>query len=287
MDPKFFFFPWYQHPGYVLDADVSIDIKMAKYFSGLGVELTAGQKAWYVKKSEEQGESMLREFPSTPEESFQGSMEGAIYYTEMLRARADGRVCRVPWEPSKPVYTFWDLGNRDPCSIWFFQHIGMDYRFIDYWEGSDVGGLPTWRRVLQDRPYIYGKHFWPHDGNYKQLGTGKLLKEMGEEIGIRPIEIVPRTKDKQVSIEKVRPIIGRAWFDSERCAIGIKRLEDYRREWDDNLGQWSKDPRHDGSSHTADALMTMADGYQGRQQEFVDFSERAGYADTEYDILSA
>lgn len=285
MDPKFHFFPWYDHPGYTLGTRLVIPEKMEKYFRSLPVDLTDGQKAWYIKKAEEQGEAMFREFPSTPEESFQGSMEGAIYYGEMMRARSDERITRVPWESSRPVYTFWDLGNRDPCAIWFFQHIGLEYRFIDYWEGSDVGGLPEWIRVLRDKPYMYGAHYWPHDGNFKQMGTGKLLKEMGEELGLRPIKIVPRTKSKQVSIEKVRPIINRAYFDSVRCAGGIKHLEDYRRMWDANLGQWSTEPRHDDASHCADALATMADGYDGRGAEFVDFSERAAYADSEYDIL--
>lgn len=287
MDPKLFFYPWYTHPGYTIDADVSMTDKDIKYFEGLGVDLTSGQKSWYIKKREEQTDAMFREFPSTIEESFQGSMEGAIYYSEMVKARTDGRVTRVPWEPSRPVHTFWDLGNRDPCAIWFFQHIGMDYRFIDYWEGSDVGGLPTWIRVLRDKPYIYGQHHWPHDGAYKQLGTGKALKETAEGLGLRPIKIVPKTKLKQVSIEKVRPILQRAWFDSERCAVGLKRLEDYRREWDDNLGQWSKDPRHDDSSHTADAMMTFADGYTGRVDEMVDLSDRKEYADSDYDLLGA
>lgn len=286
MDPKFFFFPWYEHPGYTLDADVSLTEKDVKYFDSLPVTLTPGQKAWYIKKRAEQGDSMFREYPSTPEESFQGSMEGAIFYTEMMRARTEGRVCRVPWEPTKPVHTFWDLGNRDPCAIWFFQHVGMDYRFIDYWEGSDVGGLPTWARVLRERPYIYGTHHWPHDGAFKQLSTGKMLKEMAQEIGIRPIKIVPRTKNKQASIERVRPIIGRAYYDIEKCGGAVKRLEDYRREWDDKLGQWSQDPRHDASSHTADALMTMADGYEGRAGEFVDFGERSAFADADYDVFN-
>lgn len=287
MDPKFFFFPWFKHPGYVLDAEVSIDAATDKYFKSLPVTLSPQQKTWYIKKREEQGDSMFREYPSTPEEAFQGSMEGAIYYTEMLAARLENRVCNVPWEPSKPVYTFWDLGDRDPCAIWFFQHIGMDYRFIDYWEGSDVGGLPTWARVIKERPYMYGQHYWPHDGANRQAGTGKLLNIMAEEIGVRPLKIVNRTKNKQASIERVRPIIRRAYFDVYKCELGIKRLEDYRREWDDNLGEWSKKPRHDMPSHCADALMTMADGYEGRVNEFIDFSDRVAYAEADYDMFTA
>lgn len=286
MDPKFFFFPWYENGEYRLDVDVSIDAKTKEYFDSLPVQLEPSQKAWYVKKRDEQGESMLREFPSTPAEAFQGTMEGSIFYGEVMVARRDNRVCRVPYEATKPVHTFWDLGNRDPCAIWFFQHVGMEYRFIDYWEGSDVGGLPTWIQVVRSKGYIYGEHLWPHDGNFTQLGTGKLLKEMAEDLGLRPVRVVPRTKDKQASIEKVRPILKRAYFDNEKCAVGLIRLENYRREWDDNLGVWSKNPRHDESSHAVDALMTMADGYIERKVELIDLSERSDYTFNSYDMFS-
>lgn len=289
IDPKFHFFPWYDHPDYRLSdkdaGNVSMTDKDRKYFDSLGVELSAGQKAWYIKKKEQQGESMLREFPSTPDEAFQGTMEGAIYHSDMIKLRASNRICRVPHEPSKPVYTFWDLGNRDPAAVWFFQHIGMEYRFIDYWEGADVGGLPEWIRVIREKPYIYGAHYWPHDGNYRQAGTGKLLKEMGEDLGLRPIQIVQRTKDKQVSIEKVRPILGRAYFDAERCFTGLRHLENYRREWDERLGIFLASPRHDNACHAPDAMMTFADGYDGRRNEMIDLNARQAYAEHDYDIL--
>lgn len=289
IDPKFHFFPWYEDPKYNLsEADagnVSLTDADIIYFEKLGVDLTAGQKAWYVKKKEQQGDAMLREFPSSPDEAFRATTEGAIYKADMMRCREEGRICSVPYEAAKPVFTFWDLGDRDPAAVWFFQHIGMEYRFIDYWEGSDVGGLPTWVRILRSKPYIYGTHFWPHDGGNRQSGTGKLLKDMGEELGLRPIKIVPRTKDKQVSIEKVRPILGRAYFDKDKCSKGIMNLESYRREWDVKLGVFKLDPKHDSACHSADALMTFADGYDGRKVEMIDFNERQEYAEHDYDIL--
>lgn len=294
MDPKFHFFPWFNHPDYTLSdkdaGNVSIPADMVRYFSELeagGITLTPGQKAWYVGKREEQGDAMFREMPSTPDEAFRGTMEGAIYHSDMLRLRSSGRICRVEWEPTRPVHTFWDLGNRDPAAVWFFQHIGMEYRFIDYWEGSDMGGLPAWIRVIRDRPYTYGAHYWPHDGNYRQTGTGKLLKDMAEELGLRPITIVQRTKDKQTSIERVRPILHRSYFDGERCFTGLRHLENYRRKWDERLGVFSSEPQHDAACHAPDALMTFADGYQGRANEFIDLSSRQAYADTDYDMLGA
>ena len=37
-------------------------------------------------------------------------LDGAVYKDEMRKMREDGRITNVPYESSKPVYTFWDLG---------------------------------------------------------------------------------------------------------------------------------------------------------------------------------
>ena len=41
------------------------------------------------------------------------SVEGAIYRNELLAADKEGRICRVPYDVSEPVDTFWDLGFSD------------------------------------------------------------------------------------------------------------------------------------------------------------------------------
>jgi hypothetical protein len=88
LDFKFHFAPWWTSPEYTLDADVVETTQMQTYFAELeakGISLNSGQRAWYVKKSEEQGEDMKREYPSTPEEAFEASIEGAYFATEMRR----------------------------------------------------------------------------------------------------------------------------------------------------------------------------------------------------------
>jgi hypothetical protein len=42
-----------------------------------GIALTRAQMAWYQKKADTQLEDLRREFPSTPEEAFEASVEGA------------------------------------------------------------------------------------------------------------------------------------------------------------------------------------------------------------------
>ena len=88
-----------------------------EYFEGLrdehGIDLTQEQKAWYVKKIETQGEDMKREYPSTPEEAFEASIQGAYYAKQMAKVREQKRIWRIPYEPTVPVNVAWDLGMDD------------------------------------------------------------------------------------------------------------------------------------------------------------------------------
>jgi hypothetical protein len=53
-------------------------------------------------------------------------------------------------------------------------------------------------------------------------------------------------------IDAVRNILHRCWFDEVKCALGIKALENYKKEWNDRHGCWSSKPLHNFASHGAD-----------------------------------
>ena len=93
--------------------------------------------------------------------SFQASVRGAIYGTELDALRAAGRICTVPHEPTLPVDTDWDLGVGDATAIWFSQSLRSgEIRIIDYYEASGEG-LPHYAQVLKERAYTYGDHWAP------------------------------------------------------------------------------------------------------------------------------
>ena len=126
LDFKFFFFPWWESPEYELASEgVLIEPLYKEYFDALkvenGIKLSPRQKAWYVKKAEQQGDDMKREYPSTPKEAFEASVEGAYYAPQIAKAEVENRITAIPYEPELPVYTAWDLGMSDNMAIWFFQ----------------------------------------------------------------------------------------------------------------------------------------------------------------------
>lgn len=260
LDFKFHFHPWWRDPSYTLAADIDQTTADRKYFAELadkGIALTEGQKAWYLKKRETQGEDMKREFPSTPEEAFASAIEGAYLVEQMAKVRREGRICRVPIE-HLPVDTFWDLGVNDDMVIWFRQRVGPEHRFIDYYSNSGEG-LEHYARILQERGYIYGRHHLPHDGDARRLSfKAQSVREMLQELNVKPITIVPRIATEKAGYEASRRYLAKAWFDSERCAEGVKCLDNYRKEWDDKLGVWKDQPRHDWASHGYKAFETAA-----------------------------
>lgn len=263
MDWKFHFFPWYREPKYVLkDATTPIPPSLSKYFTSLaseqGIELTPDQQAWYAKKHEDQQDDMMREFPSTPDEAFMAAIEGSYYGEIFGQLERDGRISdSVVYDPILDVETWWDLGFNDAMTIWFVQldKYGM-YRVIDYYENHSEG-LQHYAKVLRDKPYRYSRHVGPHDSAVHELGTGKSRQETAEQMGMRPWIIAPQLKVLD-GIEAVRNMLPKCWFNATKCHDGIRALKNYRKDWDDKLGNYRGKPRHDWASHGADAFRTGA-----------------------------
>lgn len=260
LDFKLHFFGWFLDSKYTLADPVHETREFQEYFEKLqaeGVSLTVGQRAWYVKKAEQQNEDMKREFPATPEEAFEASVEGAYFATEMRKMREQGRVCRIPIL-NKPVDVYWDLGVGDAMALTFKQELGAEQRIVDYYEMSGEG-FEHFARVLNDKKYIYGRHYFPHDGDHRSLGLiAKTKKEWAEEAGIEPIEIVPRIATEAAGIEASRAFLPSIWIDEERCSRLIQCLDNYRKDWDDKLGTWKAKARHDEFSHGYKSFETAA-----------------------------
>lgn len=265
LDFKFHFFAWWQNPDYALDnADTAATIitkEDAEYFAGIeaeiGQELTTNQRAWYVKKAQTQGDGMKREYPSTPKEAFEAAIEGAYFVTEMRKMREQGRICRIPIL-NIPADVYWDLGVGDAMALTFVQEVGAEKRIVDYYENSGEG-FEHYAKVLNDKGYIYGRHYFPHDGDQRSLGlVAKSKKQHAIDAGIKPIDIVPRITTESAGIAASRSFLPSVWIDAERCARLIQCLDNYRKEWDDSLGVWKDKARHDEFSHGYKSFETAA-----------------------------
>lgn len=186
--------------------------------------------------------------------------DGAYYVHEMRKARDDGRIGRVPYDPALPVWTSWDLGIGDSTAIWFAQFCGAEKRLIDYYEACGVG-LDHYVSLLKGKPYIYGGHILPHDVQVHELGTGKSRLDTLRALGISDITIAPKLAVDD-GIQAARSFIAGAWFDAEKCARGVDALRQYRRDYDDKGKMFKSRPLHDWTSHGADAFRYLAVGHR-------------------------
>jgi len=92
---------------------------------------------------------------------------------------------------------------------------------------------------------------------------GRTFQEQLEKAGVRPTEIVPRVTDIHLGIDLLRQHLPRASFDEAGCSVGLERIQNYSYEYDERLEVFKPHPRHDDSTHAADALRQWAQGYVG------------------------
>lgn len=277
LDFKFHFFPWFQNKNYVLDEAVVIPKEMVEYFdkleAELGIILKQRQRNWYVKKEEVQGDEMKREFPSTSREAFEQAIEGTYFHKQFQVARKQGRIGNVPFDPQVVVNTFWDIGLDDFCAIWFHQRVGLENRFIGYYENSGEY-FPHYANYLNNIECTYGCHFLPHDAENRNFRMRGAVVTDAYELLKGDIDLVPRITAKQDAVQAVRNVFLSCWFDEAQCALGIKRLETYRKQWNKLLGCWRSSEVDDDACHGTDAFMQFAQSYRPGDS-------KSGYAEEE------
>lgn len=183
------------------------------------------------------------------------TVDGAIYGKELRLAEEEGRIGRVPYDALKPVQTFFDLGWADNTSVWFAQTVGSELRLIDYYSNSQLP-IQHYVSMLQNRGYVYGVDYLPHDSRAKTIATGRSVEEIMLSMG-RKVQIVPNLSVFD-GINAARTIFNRCYFDREKCHAGIQDLRHYRYDVDPESKQLSGKPLHDYSSHSADAFRYFA-----------------------------
>ena len=241
-------------------------------------ETDNGSDQWYwkiVKASEsklvKEAELDAARAQMTPEQyeqeyecSFTAAIIGAYYGKLMAEADEDNRITRVPYDPAYPVHTAWDLGVNDSTAIWFAQIFrGGAVNVIDYYENGGVG-LDHYADVINRKDYNYGDHLAPHDIEVRELGSGKSRLETAASLGLR-FKVIPKMKVAD-GINAARMLLPKCYFDRDKCTTGVEMLRQYRQEWDERRKMFRDHPRHDFTSHAADAFRYLAIGLENRQR---------------------
>jgi len=258
---KMHFFPWYEKPTNKTSPKyIVVPVRLQEYFKSvqavLRVKFTPEQMAWYTVTEGILGEDMKAENPSTPEEAFEVSIEGAYYKRQMDKMYAENRVGEFPYNPKYSVDTAWDIGHGDATAIWFRQKIGRWNNIIDYMEASGED-LPYFVERLKEKPYTYGRMIAPHDMGNMIWGTGHTVLETALlDHGIS-FEIAPNIPI-QDGIQAVRAMLGKTRINEATCEGLLKVVTSYRKDWNPQMGCWKSAPRHDNNSNGSDAGRYLA-----------------------------
>ncbi len=229
------------------------------------VEINWRDNPWFPAVLEEERQEFLRrvkdgkrrkdDYDNIWEGKCRASVYGAIFANELGIARSLGNIGEYPWDPSKLVYTSWDLGKRDATAIWFYQQFAGEVRFIHYFEdsGSDI---TYYLQYLAGKPYKYAKLYMPHDAKQDRLGQEKTVEQAVMDNGFN-VEVVP-VRSLKDQINEARLLLSRAKFDQVGCKAGLNALAHYHWGYNNVLEELKPEPVHDWSSHGSSAFMGAA-----------------------------
>ena len=199
---------------------------------------------------------------------FAAALPGAYFGREMVQAERDGRITVVEVDPAVPVYTAWDIGYRDDTAIWWYQVLRGEIHVVDY-HASSGQSIPFYANLIKDKGYDVKRHWLPHDAKAKTLASGgrSIVEQLAACLGgLGKLAIVPNL-DIQDGIQAARVALQRCWFDESKCEEGLEALRQYQREWDDEKKAFRERPRHDWTSHPADAFRMLAVAWREERKE--------------------
>lgn len=230
------------------------------------VQMNWRDNFWFTDKMNGDRLDMKRKDPDGYLNVWEGkcrhAVEGAIFAKEIRDATMGkngiSRITRVPYNPTVPVHTFWDLGWSDMVAIWLAQKVGFEYHLIGYLEAAQTE-VGWFLKELDKLDYVYGTTYLPHDGSSKLLAAnGASVKKLVQDLRPgRQVRVLPNvTLGSQINY--ARTVFPLCYFDEKACEQGIERLRKYKYEVDEETGQRRRLPTHDDNSHGASAFMGFA-----------------------------
>lgn len=240
------------------------------YKVGLDETKHISDEALALERSQNSEEYIMQEWFC----SFDRGVEGSFYSRYLDKLRMNNQVSVVPWESHLKTYTSWDIGVADATCIIFFQLAasGQIVRIIDCYSNTGYG-LDHYAKVLQNKPYVYGKHFGPPDLKVREWAGGAVTRiDKARQLGIS-FTIVPDV-GLDDGIEAVWTHFSKFYIDETKCAPLLSAIAAYRREYDAEKKRYKDKPLHDWSSNFCDALRYLAISLprakEGMQQSDVD-----------------
>lgn len=214
--------------------------------------------------AEARNQTTAEQYAQEFECDFAAALPGAYFGREMVAAEREGRIGLVDHDEALDVFTAWDIGYRDDTAIWWFQVVRGEIHIIDY-HASSGQPIKFYADLIESKKaYRYKTHWLPHDARAKTLASGgkSVIEQLAANLTLAALAIVPNL-DVQDGIQAARKALEICWFDEEKCYEGLEALRQYQREYDEDKKSFRERPRHDWTSHPADAFRMLAVAWRG------------------------
>ncbi|MCR4300714.1 MAG: PBSX family phage terminase large subunit [Sulfuricaulis sp.] len=249
---------------------------------------------WFPKVLEEERQDLIKRDPDSYDHVWEGKcrqwLEGAIYAKELRKAYDEKRITEVEYDDEASVFTAWDLGRTDDTAIWWFQVVHGEIHVLECYASSGgslseyaeqilgrkvqidlidddvVATLGPWKEELAHRRfYRYATHWLPHDARAKTLAAkGKsIIQQLSAALPLKSLAIVPDI-GLENGIQASRMMFHRVWLDKDKCEDGLKALRRYQRVLQPDQRSLQQSPKHDWTSHYADAWRMLAVAWRKR-----------------------
>ncbi|WP_038950387.1 hypothetical protein [Bradyrhizobium genomosp. III] len=222
------------------------------------------RKEYHGIYGEEDGDALIEQEYCC---SFDAAVLGSYYGKELSKAELDGRICRVDYDPERPVHVSWDLGVSDNMSLWFFQVVPDGINVIDHYSANGYA-IGHYVDIKKQKAYTYGDDWVPHDAKVRDLSDlgdeRKLARQrltVMIDLGLKP-KLVPMHRVHD-GINAVRVTLPKCRFDKEKTAKGLLSLREYRKEYDEKKRVFKTTPLHNWASHDADSFRILSMAWRG------------------------
>jgi phage terminase large subunit len=184
--------------------------------------------------------------------SFDAAITGSYWGKELNEAEAAGKVGLFPLAKQVPVHLIFDLGFGDAMAVWGLQVIGDQPRVVYNQEWNRVSFKHTFDEIKK-LGFKIGDVWLPHDAKQGSWQTGLAgVETIRRECGINP-KPIPEL-DKWDGIQAARQAIPFLVWNKETTEDGFLALKAYQKEFNQKTQTFSRTPRHDWASHSADAF---------------------------------
>ena len=207
---------------------------------------------------------------------------GAIYFDEVIKAEAEGRIGRFPYDPKLKVHRIWDMGWSDCMAIILAQRLGSALTVVGYVTGTKRTTADYIADFKGDkyRGWNWGTDFLPHDGFAKSRQTGQADADILRGLSCKVMQ-TPNMEVEQ-GIRATRLVFPRIYIDKLATESKdpelpglLECLKRYRRRINQQT-QLAEAPLHDVHSNGSDAFRYLA--LNAEQMTNDDWGDKLNYA---------